>query len=48
MIRDNDFQDPTFIVISDNANVDYKKAMQNPFVVTSDAKEVVQFLESNR
>ncbi|USK68812.1 hypothetical protein [Peribacillus asahii] len=39
-------QDPTFLVISGNGNAIRKKAMRQPFVVTSNSAEVLQFLES--
>lgn len=41
-------EDPTFLVISDNFNAKSEKAMQKPFVVTSNPKEVLQFLERNK
>ena len=41
-------EDPTFLVISDNFNAKSENAMQKPFVVTSNPKEVLQFLERNK
>jgi len=41
-------QDPTFLVISGNGSASTKKAMRQPFVVTSNSMEVLQFMENNK
>ncbi|MGM9985974.1 MAG: hypothetical protein ACI35O_01980, partial [Bacillaceae bacterium] len=40
--------DPTFIVTTDHHSVRSHETNQRPFLVTSDAAEVVRFLESHK